>query len=467
MRYWTSRGALALSFCLISITLYLTLNLASDPLGGGMSVLKQDGVWRSRGYGWVLSIKNDRMTVYHASKKYCIKDKNPEFGRSDIKAKVVDGSNGRVLRITIDDPSYFYTFDRIEQLPEACRDNPGKGADAIFDAVVDIFSTHYPFFEERRVNWPRLSARYKREIKPDTSEKQLFKIISRMLSEIRDGHVSLKAKAIGRKFASNSKKSHPTDIASLLSRFTRFAFGNQFDSTEVNGYWTSGIGAELVGGTKNVTANGKIRFGIIDGDIGYLEIKEMEGMSRKDVETSMGEVLTEFANVSAVIVDVSRNPGGLDTIGTQLAGRFAEKETLAYYKFAGDGDTSQKQPMYVRPSGPSFDTGTPVYVITSHLTASAAEIFVISMRALPNVTHVGQATEGILSDELLKPLPNGWRLGLSNEVYLDSKMKNWEAVGIAPEIKFEVRAKKTDANKDVAAARDIVEFMRTHAKSNR
>jgi len=465
MRYKTSRGALALSLFLVSITLYLSLTLASDPLGGGMSVLKQDGVWRSRGYGWVLSIKNKSLTLYHASKKFCIKDTNPEFSRGDIEAKVVDGSNGRVLRVTIDDPSYFYIFDRIEQLPDTCRGNPDKGVVATFDAVVDIFSTHYPFFEQRRVDWPRLSARYKREISPKTSEKQLFKVISRMLLEIGDGHVSLRAKSLGRKFASSSKRPPSTDIVGFLSRFTNFAFGDQFNTTAVNGYWTSGIGAALVGGTKKATANGKIRFGVIDGDIGYLEIKEMEGMSTQDVEKSMGEVANVFTGLSAVIVDVSRNPGGLDTIGTQLASRFAGKETLAYYKFAGDGDTSQKQPIYIRPSGPSLDTDTPVYVITSHRTASAAEIFVISMRALPNVTHVGQRTEGILSDELLKPLPNGWRLSLSNEIYLDSEKESWEAVGIPPEIKFQVRAKKSYSNKDIAAAREIIQFLRTSAKS--
>ena len=62
----------------------------------------------------------------------------------------------------------------------------------------------------------------------------------------------------------------------------------------------------------------------------------------------------------------------------------------------------------------------------------------MSLRALPNVTHVGETTRGALSDVLSMTLPNGWELSLSSEVYEDHRGVLWEGKGIAPEIEIPV-----------------------------
>jgi carboxyl-terminal processing protease len=60
------------------------------------------------------------------------------------------------------------------------------------------------------------------------------------------------------------------------------------------------------------------------------------------------------------------------------------------------------------------------------------------MKPLPNVIHVGTPTRGALSDILEKRLPNGWLLGLSNEIYSDADGLVWEGIGIRPEMPLEV-----------------------------
>jgi carboxyl-terminal processing protease len=55
------------------------------------------------------------------------------------------------------------------------------------------------------------------------------------------------------------------------------------------------------------------------------------------------------------------------------------------------------------------------------------------MRALPNVVHVGTNTRGAFSDMIDKPLPNGWQLALSAEIYRDADGKNYEGRGIPPQ----------------------------------
>ena len=89
-----------------------------------------------------------------------------------------------------------------------------------------------------------------------------------------------------------------------------------------------------------------------------------------------------------------------------------------------------------------------VVVLTSGATLSAGEIFVMSMRAFPHVTVVGEATAGAHSDVLEKSLPNGWRFGLSNEVCFAHDGQVYEEVGIPPDVEVEVSSKALGSDRD-------------------
>jgi carboxyl-terminal processing protease len=79
------------------------------------------------------------------------------------------------------------------------------------------------------------------------------------------------------------------------------------------------------------------------------------------------------------------------------------------------------------------------------------------MRALPNVTHVGETTDGSFSDQLSKQLPNGWRLTLSNEVYLDSQGIAWEGRGILPKFEIKVDNDEKPSSVQVRALRRLLD----------
>ena len=87
----------------------------------------------------------------------------------------------------------------------------------------------------------------------------------------------------------------------------------------------------------------------------------------------------------------------------------------------------------------------PVYLLTSDVTLSAGEVFALYMRALPNVIQVGGNTRGAFSDMIEKPLPNGWTLSLSAEVYRDPQGQSYEAQGLPPQRKFRgIPARRSD-----------------------
>ena len=69
-------------------------------------------------------------------------------------------------------------------------------------------------------------------------------------------------------------------------------------------------------------------------------------------------------------------------------------------------------------------------VLTSHRTASAAEIFALGTLAYPEIKRFGSSTNGIFSEILWKNLPNGWEFSLSNEVYSDQNGNVYEITGV-------------------------------------
>jgi C-terminal processing protease CtpA/Prc len=56
------------------------------------------------------------------------------------------------------------------------------------------------------------------------------------------------------------------------------------------------------------------------------------------------------------------------------------------------------------------------------------------MLSLPQVTLIGEQTAGAFSDILIKRLTSDIAFGISNETYLDTQGKNYEGIGIPPDI---------------------------------
>jgi len=78
-----------------------------------------------------------------------------------------------------------------------------------------------------------------------------------------------------------------------------------------------------------------------------------------------------------------------------------------------------------------------IYLLTSELTASAAEILVLALLQHPRVTRIGEPTQGILSDTLERHLPNGWHLTLSTRSTGPLTRTLYEDVGIPPHISMD------------------------------
>jgi carboxyl-terminal processing protease len=426
----------------------------------GTSTSNFDGVWRSRGYGWVWSIEDGRVNAYEESGDFCMKSPRRAFDvdRSDTQLD----SDGAVFRLLDEDDQYRYIFDKIESVPSPCLATPNSDPISVFDAAVKTLDAHYAFFGQRSIDWSQAVETARATVTSKTSDLSLFRTISRLLSGFRDSHVSLEG-TVG------DDEIEYEPAAQMASR--RAAASKPSASPDAAGdwpgYWNPAVVEELLGDTAETALDGEMTYGLIDGDIGYLSIKSMSGYSHREADRATEKALKLFRGAKAVIIDISLNDGGYDMSAKRIAGHFAKDRELAYSKYAGDSKVAvEPQSNYLEPRGDNYFAG-PVYVLTSETTVSAAEIFVMAMRALPNVTQIGETTDGSLSDILTKPLPNGWSLSLSNEVYLDSNGAAWEGKGIPPKIAFDVTAKNHASDQDIAAARQLIDTIRSFASEIR
>ncbi len=406
-----------------------------------------NGFWRSRGYGWIWHVDDNSAETYHVTKSFCTASWDWEDLEDSLGDKLQLSKDGKTMRVSWGDPGYFYEFQKLESLPDKCRNPSKKDPFTVYDALAETFSEHYAFFEARKVNWQAMVAKHRRRVTAKTTDRELFKILSDLLSTIDDAHVGLKGEIDDdEKYFSPPRNKRP--IPALAQQRAKNV-----------GFWTRRIGHRLVTGRLYSAGEGRIRFGSIGRDIAYLYVSSTGWALRETMEESMGQIRRVLRGKKALLIDISRNFGGTDYTARRFASYFTNKRMVGYYKYARGTPRKEAQAVYVQPGKKLLFTG-PIFLMTGKSTISAAEILAMCLRNLPNVTHIGAATRGSLSDVLFKRLPNGWSPRLSNEIYMDSKGKAWEGIGIKPQIEFIVYRESQAPYNRLQAARGIIKFIR-------
>ncbi|MGQ7856740.1 S41 family peptidase [Pedobacter sp. WC2501] len=149
------------------------------------------------------------------------------------------------------------------------------------------------------------------------------------------------------------------------------------------------------------------------------------------MRTLMVEIIGKLQGTNAIVIDIRFNSGGYDLVSLEILRHFITEETKLYSKKAKllNGYT-EPQFFAILPADTTYHK--PVFLLTSHQTASAPEVLAIGSMAVKNTTRIGSNTEGIFSDILEKKIPNGWIVNLSNEIYQDINGTCYESIGIPP-----------------------------------
>jgi carboxyl-terminal processing protease len=396
----------------------------------GRVVSAIQGVWRSRGYGYVVRMDSKGPELFHVAGEFCYPDPRGERDPDGIFEYYRQMGSGAVA-FSSEPGDSLYVFDRVPSLPAACTDRTPWTQSRIAALVAAIFTDLYPSFAEFGIDWKARVAALERQRANITNDASLFDALRTLLDGIEDAHTELHGSAAGR-----SVELVPGDGPTLMHVAAAFGSEQQWRQT-----YRREVLKTILQKKGHEVANGHVIWGRV-GDVGYINLLTLfdygpDGEGRATADAVFDRAFAAFEGVRAVIVDISSNTGGSDIFALHVASRFADRRRLAFTKIGVGAQGVEPQPLHVEPSARSRYLG-PVYVLMSDVTVSAGEILALSMRTLPNVVLVGGATRGAFSDAIDKPLPNGWKLNLSAEIYRDPEGRSHETKGVSPHIKRKV-----------------------------
>jgi carboxyl-terminal processing protease len=397
------------------------------------------GVWRSRGYGYALRIAPDGLKLFHVAGPFCYADARRKRDPDDLFV-LYRTLGERTIAFSGVAGQTRYVFDRAADLPAACGDHTPWSPPRIAALVAATFADLYPTFAERGIDWRARTEQARHALKEASDDAALFDTLRTMLAGIEDPHVELQVTVHGR-----DREFNPGQARTLVLAGAGSSAGSSARDEPWQKAYRRGVLDGVLKGKGRETANHRLIWDRA-GDIGYINLLTMERFSASNgaraddptaLDAALDDAMAAFNGARAVIVDISNNDGGFDSLAQHIAGRFADRPRLAYTKIAIGAHDVEPQPFEVEPSKRLRYLG-PVYLLTSDVTLSAAEVFALYMRALPNVIHVGETTRGAFSDTINKPLPNGWTLILPGEIYRDPEGQSYEVRGLAPQRRFEV-----------------------------
>ncbi len=405
------------------------------------------GVWETDGYGWILDVSETEVRVFDTAPGVCVFNSTFPDSPSTLAQRHNASLNpsGDQLKFTLSDNVHQITARRIETLPGICDTKQIQDPQAVFEAFNGFLSEHYKLFDLYGVDWSKTVEEARATVTPDMKQSDLFELFTGMIADIEDARLTLRGNVDGsfRVFISR-------DYA-LGDAVERAKSEGQIppDFDFANVHWQDNVIASVLNNQGAAVGNDLIQYGMVSDTTGYVAIRYLFGFAGsgingafRDAEplnAALDQVIADLkdAGAKAVILDLSTNTGGTDEAASIIASRFAEEDFSAYSKQTLDFSGNARTDVTVPASARSRFEG-PVYVLTSELTRGSAEVLTMAMRALPNVTHVGTSTNGAVAGVLEKVLPNGWVLGLSNEMYFDHNGNTWDGIGIEPDVTMDI-----------------------------
>jgi hypothetical protein len=433
------------------------------------------GYWSAPAYGQVIAItssytKTNNLydyNTYHITDNSCIPESSETISFSDLSAYLV--SDDFATELEIIEPGQTIVpgvrFERIDQLPVLCQpENISivKGeAGYSFDPKTDLdifWSTldqHYLDFSLSNTNWAEIYEQAILELSEIESEEELFNLFSIMITPLQDTHNFIAIGTINDGDEDDFSVSYKPDFVDiLLDEFLQeneldevrtedqAAAANQYIGDQLDIY-TDTIFSYANESTVDIVLDDNIAWFITDDNIGYLMINAMANFEDDDADLEddlevvtqvMDTALMALKDVNGLIIDVRLNEGGQDEVSMLIAQRFMSARQHVYSKQArlGSGRTPLVD-VYLDPATENQYLG-PIVLLSSATTVSAAEVFILAMRNLPNVTIIGESTQGAFSDVFLNRVTSDIAFGFSNEYYLSSTGEWFEHQGIPVDI---------------------------------
>ncbi len=172
---------------------------------------------------------------------------------------------------------------------------------------------------------------------------------------------------------------------------------------------------------------------IMDGNIGYLDLRSFSDVEYAG-ETAVS-AMNFLSNTDAIIIDLRNNGGGSPAMIQLITSYLFGSEPVHLNNFFWRPSNQNSQTWTLPHVSGTRSPDTPVYVLTSSGTFSAAEEFSYNLKNLERATLVGETTGGgahpggpvVATERFMVWVPTGRAINPITNT-------NWEGTGVSPHI---------------------------------
>jgi carboxyl-terminal processing protease len=295
----------------------------------------------------------------------------------------------------------------------ACEKNfiepPANDAEAVFDNLWNTFNEEYAPFEERNVDWDAAYNSFRPLINSNTTDDELFDIISQMIALLDDGHVNLTAPGKEIFFANKVKRELIDD--------------ELFNKQVIIKY----LEPDFQSGPEESYIYGKVK----NEDVAYIFFDHVG-----ENFFELNDFIEKFKHLNGFIIDLRHNQGGDFTYCFSEIGRLTDQSRIVFRSKTKNGkgkkDFTNWKEWHIYPKGDYINK--PIFVLTDRYTISAGERSVMAFSTLPNVTVLGDTTNGAHGTMIGRELANGWFYSIVPQKVELFDGLSYEGKGLAPDV---------------------------------
>ena len=167
---------------------------------------------------------------------------------------------------------------------------------------------------------------------------------------------------------------------------------------------------------------------VLDGGIGYVRMLQFGEDTAGDLQAALDGLETQ--KVSAIVLDLRSNPGGLLTAAVEVAQKFLKRGDLIVFTRGRDNRMERSYRARARHTFPDV----PMAVLINGYSASASEIVAGALQDNRRAVLVGEKSFGKWSVQSVLPQDGGTAIRLTTAKYYTPSERVIHDVGIEPDV---------------------------------
>lgn len=297
---------------------------------------------------------------------------------------------------------------------------PNTDAEAIFEELWQNFDEMYAPFAERKVDWEELYDEFRPQLTAQSSEEDLYRVLTQMITKLDDGHVSITVPNKKVYFANRIFRDKPEDSLYNEAIIQTQYLNGKFEADEHSFY------------------------GLLPGNIPYINLNVVNG------EWSyLQDAIKQNPSAPGIIIDLRHNQGGDFTFAQQEIEKLNTEKRVVFKSRTKNGPKKEDfTPWHEWNLEAKGSFNGKIVVLIDRYTVSAGERATLILKSMPNVVLIGEATNGALSTMVAQGLSNGWYHTIATQDVVAFNGEIYEGKGIPADVQVKNTMERLAQGKD-------------------